>query len=272
MARASPKEKQAYLYLLRGAQRADLFRMIWMKYEGGIYADLDSKALNPLSKVIPAKASAYTGQSFSFEFLAYEPRHPIIKDGLLQMTSKVLGLVAALQTNETKACHQAPQNVSFAKECYGRTKACYGAHRCVVSITGPMGYQAGVGDATHRLGCTNRGRLFMGGQCKYSNSSAMQRVHVCANSMLPREAKVYDRPRLTCNVSWHLDCRNGGAKAQLELPGLKCQGTHYSRVGPSPLNFYSTSPLPEGYPGVGGYGVLQRPLRCIAVCGNLRNA
>ena len=67
----------------------------------------------------------------------------------------------------------------------------------------------------------------------------MQRVHVCENScgFNPR-----DRARLTCNVSWHLDCRNGG------IQGLKCQGTHYSRVGPSPLNFYSTSPLLKGQP------------------------
>ena len=62
MARASPEERQAYLSLLRGAQRADLFRMIWMKYAGGIYADLDTKPLNPLRSVIPPKASAYTGR------------------------------------------------------------------------------------------------------------------------------------------------------------------------------------------------------------------
>ena len=230
VARAAPEEAQAYLALIRGAQRADLFRMIFMKYSGGVYADLDTKALNPLSTAIPPMASAYTGQSWSFEFLAYEPRHPIIKDGLLQMTSRVLGFVAALKENASKACE--PKNAT--KLCYESSKACFGAHRCVVSTTGPLAYQSGVGDATHRLRCTNRRRTPNAGHCIQSNSSAMQRVHVCENS---RGFDQRDRPRLTCNISWHLDCRNGGVK------GLKCQGTHYSRVGPSPLNFYSTSPL-----------------------------
>ena len=242
MARASPDEVRAYLALIRGAQRADVFRMIWMKYEGGIYTDLDSKALNPLSGTIPPMASAYTGQSWSFEFLAYEPRHPIIKDGLEQMTRKVLGLVEALKTNVTRACEHVKKSSNISqKMCYEKSKACFGAHRCVVSVTGPLGYQAGIGDATHRLECTNRHRTFRNGECSKSTSSAMQRVHVCENfpGFEPR-----DRPRLTCNLSWHLDCRNGRVK------GLKCQGTHYSRVGPSPLNFYSTSPLMEGKPGM----------------------
>jgi len=248
MARASRNETQAYLSLLRGAQRADLFRMIWMKYEGGIYADLDSKALNPLSSVIPPMASAYTGQSWSFEFLAYEPRHPIIQDGLEQMTRRVLGFVEALKEDASKACLNmtGSNGIRFnisQKTCYEKKGACFGAHRCVVSTTGPLAYQAGIGDATHRLECTNRRRVFKNGECKTSTSSAMRRVHVCDNL---RGFEPRDRPRLTCNLSWHLDCRNGGIK------GLKCQtsgqGTHYSRVGPSPLNFYSTTPLLEGPP------------------------
>lgn len=239
MARASSNETRAYLSLLRGAQRADLFRMIWMKYEGGIYADLDSKALNPLSSAIPPMASAYTGVSWSFEFLAYEPRHPIIQDGLEQMTRRVLEYVEALKQNASKACLNMTGSDISQKTCYEKSHACFGAHRCVVSTTGPLAYQAGVGDATHRLQCTNRRRIFRNGECRKSTSSAMQRVHVCDNlpGFEPR-----DRPRLTCNLSWHLDCRNGGIK------GLRCQGTHYSRVGPSPLNFYSTSPLLEGQP------------------------
>ena len=98
--------------------------MIWMKYS--IYADLDTKALNPLSTAIPPMASAYTGQSWSFEFLAYEPRHPIIKDGLLQMTSRVLGLVAALKENASKACEPKMQRscaVGHRRHASGRIAA-----------------------------------------------------------------------------------------------------------------------------------------------------
>ena len=37
-------------------------------------------------------------------------------------------------------------------------------------------------------------------------------------------------------------CHNGAVK------GLKCKGTHYSKVGPSPYNFYSTTLLLKGAP------------------------
>ena len=61
MARASPKEKQAYLYLLRGAQRADLFRMIWMKYEGGLRRPRH-QAAQPSEKRDTAKGLGVHGQ------------------------------------------------------------------------------------------------------------------------------------------------------------------------------------------------------------------
>jgi hypothetical protein len=234
MASALPEERQAYVSLLQGAQRADLFRMIWMKYAGGIYADLDTKALNPLSSVIPPMASAYTGNSWSFEFLAYEPKHPIIQDGLEQMTRQVLEYVETLKQTEPKACLNVT-GLMAQKTCFEKSRACFGAHRCVVSTTGPGGYQAGVGDATHRLKCTNfNRRTFRMGECRTSTSSAMRRVHVCEDL---RGADPRETARRTCNVSLHLDCRNGGVR------GLRCKSTHYSRVGPDPFNFYSTTPL-----------------------------
>ena len=246
MARASPKEKQAYLYLLRGAQRADLFRMIWMKYEGGIYADLDTKPLNPLRSAIPPKASAYTGRSWSFEFLAYEPRHPIVLEALDQMTRRVLEFVEALKQDAPKACLNITalmaSNTS-TKTCFEKSRACFGAHRCVVSTTGPLAYQAGIGEASHRLKCRNTRRVFRMGECRASTSSAMQRVHVCEDPRgVPPPLERLEKARRTCNVSLHLDCRNGAVK------GLKCKGTHYSKVGPSPYNFYSTTLLLKGAP------------------------
>ena len=249
MARASPNESQAYLYLLRGAQRADLFRMIWIKYEGGIYADLDSKPLNLLRSVIPPKASAYTGRSWSFEFLAYEPMHPIIHAGLEQMTKRVLAYVEALKQDAPKACLNITALVasnSSQKTCFEKSRTCFGAHRYVISTTGPLAYQAGVGEATHRLNCRNNRRVFRMGECRASTSIAMQRVHVCedprgAPSLLER----LEKARRTCNVSLHLDCRNSNGGA---VRGTKCKGTHYSKVGPSPFNFYSTTPLLKGAP------------------------
>ena len=161
-ARGAADEVSAYLALKQGAQRADVFRMVWMKYEGGVYADLDSSCINPLRLGIPPQASAFTGQSWSFEFLAYEPGHPIIIDGLRQSVSNVLGQVEELK-----------------KPASERKNLCRGARRCVVTLTGPGVYHAGVGDATHRLGCENKARVFTGSQCRNSQNNAMRRVHVC---------------------------------------------------------------------------------------------
>ena len=80
------------------------------------------------------------------------------------------------------------------------------------------------------------------GECRTSTSSAMRRVHVCEDL---RGADPRETARRTCNVSLHLDCRNGNGGA---VRGTKCKGTHYSKVGPSPFNFYSTTPLLKGAP------------------------
>ena len=221
--RASENESSAYLSLKHGAQRADLFRMIWIKYEGGVYADLDSSCIRPLSSVIEPHYSAYVGPSWSFEFLAYEPGHPIIVAGLNRQVANVLRQVALL--------NQPAQD---------RTGLCRGAHSCVVSQTGPSAYWAGVWEATHRLGCTNQRQLFTAGQCSSSVSDPMRRVHVCrrisyiGSGMLGRI--------MTCNVSRHNDCRNGG------ILGLRCGSSrsnspHYTRIGVDAERFFATAPL-----------------------------
>ena len=227
-ARASADEVVAYLSLRQGAQRADVFRLVWMKYEGGVYADLDSAALNPMRTHIPLSVSAFTGQSWSFEFLAYEPRHPIIVDALKQVVHNVLFQVEQLK--------KPPED---------RKDACRGAHRCVVSVTGPITYQAGVGEATHRLGCSNRGRVFKDRECSRSSDESMRNTHVCANPIGIR-GNTPAAWTMTCNVSRHYDCRNGG------VPGLLCETSlsnrHYTKVGLGSDNFYSVVPL-RGEPG-----------------------
>jgi len=84
------------------------------------------------------------------------------------------------------------------------------------------------------------------GECRASTSIAMQRVHVCEDPRgAPSPLERLEKARRTCNVSLHLDCRNGNGGA---VRGTKCKGTHYSKVGPSPFNFYSTTPLLKGAP------------------------
>ena len=83
-------------------------------------------------------------------------------------------------------------------------------------------------------------QLFTAGQCSSSVSDPMRRVHVCrrityiGSGMLGRI--------MTCNVSRHNDCRNGG------IQGLRCGSSrsnspHYTRIGVDAERFFATAPL-----------------------------
>ena len=69
--RGNADEQLAYSALLTGAQKADVFRLLALKYDGGVYADVDSELRAPLSSVIPHEASAVVGRFWTSEFIAY---------------------------------------------------------------------------------------------------------------------------------------------------------------------------------------------------------
>ena len=57
-AHANEDERAAYGLLRTGAQRADLFRLLFLKAIGGVYADLDLELRTPLRRVLPPTASS----------------------------------------------------------------------------------------------------------------------------------------------------------------------------------------------------------------------
>ena len=63
-AHASEDERAAYGLLRTGAQRADLFRLLFLKAIGGVYADLDLELSTPLRRVLPPTASSVVGYTW----------------------------------------------------------------------------------------------------------------------------------------------------------------------------------------------------------------
>ena len=99
------REAAAFRRILTGSQRADLFRVVFLKVAGGVYADLDEELRTPLNKLVggkdanggavPRSASAVVGTFWPFEFLLFEPRHPVMEhtarimaDGILLQASR----------------------------------------------------------------------------------------------------------------------------------------------------------------------------------------
>lgn len=210
--RANSDEIIAYAALLTGAQKADLFRLLSLKYEGGVYADIDSELRAPLWTAIPQNASAVVGRYWNTEFMAYEPHHPLLVGTLHRITSGVLMQLRKLQR--------------LALEGVDDDRRCRSPHSCVIRVTGPDAYHAGISELAPQLGCASRGRLPAHRDCRHSQHDTMRRLHICSRDM-------GDKYRTwACNISRHWDCRNSGARR-------RCSRSHYTRV----QNFFNVTAL-----------------------------
>ena len=76
-AHAAPSEVQAYRAVRMGAQKADLFRLVALRYAGGVYADADTELRHPLRSFVPAAASAVVGRFWGSEFMATRSSHAL---------------------------------------------------------------------------------------------------------------------------------------------------------------------------------------------------
>jgi mannosyltransferase OCH1-like enzyme len=101
---ASEREAAAYGALNLGAQRADLLRLIYLRELGGVYADTDVELRWPLREFVPPTASLLTTSGWSYEFLAYEARHPLLVDAVHNITQQVLNQVRLRAAADKRAC------------------------------------------------------------------------------------------------------------------------------------------------------------------------
>lgn len=207
----SHAERHAFSVLLTGSQRADLFRLLALKYRGGVYADIDSELRAPLRRVVPSRASAVVGRFWNYEFMAYEAGHPLV----VAAAAKVVANVR--------------QQLEWHAGC--NASRCRSPHSCVLRVTGPPAYFDGVSTAARAGGCVFRGWLptAPARECAAASDERFRRVHVCASDT----GNVYRT--WACNASKHWDCRNSGAKRG-------CGAGHYVKA----RDFFNLSRVPLG--------------------------
>ena len=165
------REYLAYRLLRHGAQRADLFRAIFMREIGGVYVDQDSLLRAPLRSFIPPWASIVTstaapaGRGFraawNFNFLAFEPRCPILEVAVRNVVASVI-----LQAR-------------FA--CLKDRMGCRGFKACVQNVTGSRTYQRAVEVVTRQHGCQSMVH------CEGASHPMLRRLHVVADAELPMQ-------------------------------------------------------------------------------------
>jgi hypothetical protein len=204
----NPREREAYRRILTGSQRADMFRVLFLKVAGGVYADLDEELRRPLSQLlggkdeggltVPRSSSAVLGSFMPFEFLLYVPRHPIMISTARQMTDNILFQVEAHRNHSSKACKS--------------------PHECIIRMTGPLAYTSGVGEATINGGCGNRVRIPTREQCRRNSPDPLLRaIHICS----PDKGTVWNS--WSCSTARHWDCRNSDRRH-------KCHAKHYAHA------------------------------------------
>ncbi len=232
----TPREAEAIGRILTGSQRSDLFRVIYLRLVGGVYADTDEGLRRPLRTLIggvdslglavPATATGVSNNFWQFEFLPFRAGHPIMVSAARIFTDNVLLHVALKQRNASNAC---------------RTP-----HECIIRNTGPLAYTAAVGDATQSHGCLNKRRTPGRGQCDGSSSPMLRRTHICSRDA----GDLWNH--WTCGTARHFDCRNSNVKPKQ----TKCsRASHYSmtrrfyRLGPPLIDVPASVRVEHAPPG-----------------------
>ena len=79
---ATRRSPAAYRRVQQAAQKSDILRLAWLAAEGGVYADVDDRALRPLDTVIPGDAELLVYQedlaSVGNNVIAARAGHPVI--------------------------------------------------------------------------------------------------------------------------------------------------------------------------------------------------
>lgn len=203
----SADEIRAFQSLVTGAQRADLFRILYLRTAGGVYADIDEEPYVPLKKVLPANASALISRHMAFEFLVFTPGHSILKEAARIMTANILQQHALIRNASDRRCTT--------------------PHTCVILVTGPPVYGKGVVRARRAGGCDwpSTEHCRKSAQtcdiCRQAHDSEIRHIAFCHQD----GGNTFNTK--ACNVTRHWDCRNSRpVPAYCSTDG----GLHYSKA------------------------------------------
>jgi len=216
-------EQLAYHTVVTGAQRADLFRVYFLRSVGGIWADIDTEIRTPLRNFIPANASAVVSVEWDFSFLAYAPNHPVMEVMSKRATEETLYQAATYHVHNPWGC-KSPME-------------------CVLAVTGPLMYDRAVISAARSAGCFDSG-------WKPRPARGDGTADCGAAGNLMRDVHVCDDPNWRspfCGAVMHWDCSNSAARRDCGKSHYK-SGKAFFRAPPDKL----TSPnLAWGRPSDG---------------------
>lgn len=90
-AHAPARVAAAYDRLTDGAAQADLWRLIALYEEGGVYLDMDAALVRPLSEILAGKSEVWLWdrKRFSNYFLATKPRNPIFAEFIDRVVDRI---------------------------------------------------------------------------------------------------------------------------------------------------------------------------------------
>ena len=135
--------------------------------------------------------------------MVYTPRHPILVETARQMTDHILQQV------------EWHRNASHHR--------CKTPHECVIKVTGPMAWTAGIGAATQEGGCRNRVRTPAYKDCKHAHVASLRAMKICHRD----EGTIWNT--WSCNISRHWDCRNSHQHLLPKAQRRQCSEAHYAR-------------------------------------------
>ncbi|KAL1510726.1 hypothetical protein AB1Y20_007015 [Prymnesium parvum] len=213
------EERRAYFRALVGAQRADLFRVYWLRALGGVYADTDLELRRPLRTFIPPNASLVVSERWEIEFMAYEPQHPLLRFVAAELSANV--------------------NARADEWLRRAERPCLGPHSCIILTTGPHAHRNAVIAFTRAQGCANQrwpptkaSVRPPSEQCANARLDQVRRIHVCRDGKAgllneKGDPHVFEKSHwlgyIYCGAMRHWDCRNSHGVGR-----SRCGKRHYS--------------------------------------------
>ena len=191
VAHATASERRAWRALVIKASRADLFRLLYLKYHGGVYADLDAELGRPLRELVRHNSSAVTGKMWPFECMIFAPHHPIIVAAVKNAVANVLEQIELHRNQSGLRCHRPVD--------------------CVIHVTGPAPYEQAIFEVATANGCDRKNRKILPRACRGARG-IMQSVQHC-DWQRPLHwgpqwgSDLNGVPMWECNAFRHWDCR-----------------------------------------------------------------